>query len=52
VGLDSSHKADELIRLLGELGQAQEYGGETGDLSDLAARLHEELAQELAAQLP
>jgi hypothetical protein len=50
VGHESSHKADELVRLLGELGQAQEYGAETADLSDRAARLHDELAQELAPQ--
>ena len=47
----SERKADELIRLLGALGKAQEHGEDPAKVSDLtamAARAHAELAAELA----
>lgn len=40
-------KADELIRLLGELGQAQERGMESDDLFARAVSLRDELARDL-----
>ena len=48
MALDSFYKADELIRLLGQIGEAQEYGAEVEDLCDQATRLSDELAQEIS----
>jgi hypothetical protein len=47
----SERKADELIRLLGALGKAQEQGEDPATVSGLtamAAKAHAELATELA----
>lgn len=48
---ESENKADELIRLLGALGQAQEHGEDPGHISSLAeqaSRAHAELASEVS----